>query len=369
MKNSLQMNLDSFLLSKNKRKQFFYIDWNDQNPMAKWVLNKPKDLSFRATVRWTYIGDIIICCKNRETINDIESPINEYLSKINSKLFDEKRQLLSFIKSHLQKCIRRQKKIEALISAKELLILDKNEFMRRICIIMFEDVKLKLYFVNFVWLMVACSKGYALEEYHLDYIFKYVYDMTSENGFDSYDPDDERITKNGISRFIDNVTNSKNIPEDKKDILYCIGLRMSYGGMGGDLDMLCYYAQQYFLFFEKEENSIKSYDNELCKDINARYVFGLKFEKIDDFIYQGVDFHCFPGIIKDIKEETGYKYSDEQIKACIWEYNSKINTRKDNTVDEKIMPKIKSIWEDIKDILIKHQKIILEMMLNKLKEE
>ena len=110
MKNSLQMNLDSFLISKNKRKQFFYIDWNEQNTMAKWVLNKTKDLSFRATVRWTYIGDIIICCKNRETINDIESPINEYLSKINSKLFDEKRQLLSFIKSHLQKCIRRQKK-------------------------------------------------------------------------------------------------------------------------------------------------------------------------------------------------------------------------------------------------------------------
>ena len=64
---------------------------------------------------------------------------------------------------------------------------------------MFEDIKLKLYFVNFVWLMVACSKGYTLEEYHLDYIFKYIYDMNSENGFDSYDPDDERITKNGIS--------------------------------------------------------------------------------------------------------------------------------------------------------------------------
>jgi hypothetical protein len=120
---------------------------------------------------------------------------------------------------------------------------------------------------------------------------------------------------------------------------------------------------------KKKKNNIKNYDNELCKDITARYVFGLKFEKIDDFIYQGVDFHCFPGIIKDIKEETGYKYSDEQIKACIWEYNSKINTRKDNTVDENIMPKIKSIWEDIKDILIKHQKIILEMMLNKLKEK
>ena len=63
MKNSLQMNLDSFLITNNKRKQYFYIDWNDSNPRATWVLKKPNDLSFSATVKWYHIGDIIICCK------------------------------------------------------------------------------------------------------------------------------------------------------------------------------------------------------------------------------------------------------------------------------------------------------------------
>lgn len=370
MKNSLQMNLDSFFKTKNPRKQIFYIDWNDSNPKAKWVLKKPKDTTFSSTVKWHHIGDIVICSKDKEdTIKKEEDALfDKYLEKINSKLFDEKRQLLSFMKSHLQKSIRRQKIKEALLSAKELLILDKNEFLRRICIIMFEDVKLKVYFVNFVWLMVACSKGYNLEEYHLDYIFKYIYDMTKEEEYDKYKYEDERILKTSVDKFIDSVNFNKTISEDKKDILYCIGLRISYGGMGGDVDMLCYYAQQYFDYFKKEENNIKDLDNDSCKDIDAKYVLQLNFEKIEDFLYQGVDFHCFPGIIKDIKEDTGYKYSDEQIKTCIWEYNSKINSRKNNNVDEKEFPKISSIWEDISKPLLKHQLIILEMMLNKLKE-
>ena len=363
------MNLDSFLITNNKRKQFFYIDWSVLNPRASWLVKKPKDVSFSSIIKWQNLGDIIICCKNNESINDeTDSIMIQNLEKVNSKLFDEKRQLLSFMKSHLQKCIRRQKGIEAVKSAKELLFLDKNEFLRRICIIMFEDVKLKLYFVNLVWLMVACSKGYKLEEYHLNYIFKYVYDMTMEKDFDKYNYEDERIEKNGVDKFIDNVNVNKKISDDKKDILYCIGLRISYGGIGGDMDMLCYYAKQYYYYFEKKENNIKNYDNELCKDINTKYIFGLNFEKIDDFVYQGVDFHCFPGIIKDIKEETGYKYSDEQIKGCIWEYNSKINTRKDNTIDESYIPKIKNIWEDINKSLHKHQLIILEIMLKKMKE-
>ena len=361
------MNLDSFFITDNKRKQIFYIDWNKSNPRAEWLLKKPKDITFSTTVKWHNIGDIIICSKDKEQIkDDSDSPFQKYIQKINSKLFDEKRQLLSFIKSHLQKSIRRQKVIEALKSVKELLFLDKNEFLRRICIIMFEDVKLKIYFINFVWLMVACSKGYILEEYHLDFIFKYIYDMTMEKEFDTYNEEDERIFKTALPKFIDSVNINKKISDDKKDILYCIGLRISYGGMGGDIDMLCYYAKQYFNFFEKKENNIKDYDKDLCKDINAKYVFGLNFDKIEDFVYQGVDFHCFPCIIKDIKEDTGYKYSDEQIKKCIWEFNSKINSRKDNTIDDNNLQKI--IWEDINKPLLKHQLIILGMMLNKIKE-
>ena len=214
--------------------------------------------------------------------------------------------------------------------------------------------------------MVACSKGYILQEYHLDFIFKYIYDLCLENEYDEYDSQEDSIEKTAVDKFIDKINLSKKISDENKDILYCIGLRITYGGMGGDMDMLCYYAIKYLNFFEKG-GGVKNIDLNLCKNINTDFVFGINFEKIEDFVYQGVDFHCFPGIMKDIKEETDYKYSDEQLKKCIWEFNSKINTRKNNDVDEGEIANIKDIWEDIKNILIKHQKIILQMMFNKIK--
>ena len=364
-KTTLQMNLDCFFKTSNQRKQIFYIDWTSENPLGTWLLKKPKDISFSSMVKWTHIGDIIICSKEREYSENSENKEKLYI--INSRSFEENLQLLSFMKSHLQKSIRRQKYNEALKSAKIMLYLDKNVFLRRICIIMFEDVKLKKYFINLVWLMIACSKGYILQEYHLDFIFKYIYDLCIENEFDEYDTESDSILKTSVDKYIDKINSNKNISDENRDILYCIALRISYGGMGGDVDMLCYYAMKYFHFFEKKGNDIKNINLNLCKNINADIVFKMNFEKIEDFIYQGVDFHCFPGIIKDIKDETNYKYSDEQLKKCIWEFSSKINSRKNNDIDENELSNIKKIWEDIKNILLKHQKIIIGMMLNKIK--
>ena len=367
-KKSLQLNLDTFLLTNNKRKQVFYIDWDAPRPRATWLISKPKEISFSSTVKWSKIGDIIVCCKNKASIKEDEnSLVSKNLEKINSSLFDEQKQLLSFIKSHLQKSIRRQKVREALLSSKELLILEKNEFLRRICIIMFEDVKLKSYFVNFVWLMVACSKGYVLEEYHIDSIFKYVYDMAVENECEQFGEEETKNEKIQLDKFIDRVNMNKNISEEKKDILYCIGLRISYGGMNWDMEMLWNYANKYYHFFEKEENDVKELDPDSCKDINAKYVFGMNFEKVEDFVYQGADFHCFPVILKSIKEKTNNKYSEEQLKSCIWEFSSKINTRKNNDVEEN-SENLKGIWDDIKQPLMQSQKIMVKMMLNKLKE-
>lgn len=364
MKKKAQLNLDSFFKTNNARKQYFYIDWNSNNPRPVWLIKKPKNTSFSEVVNWYHIGDIIVCCHNRVNTIETEPQIKKSLSQINSKLFDENRQLLSFMKSHLQKCIRRQKSIEAIKSAKELLLIDKNELLRRICIIMFEDLHLKSYFSSLVWLMCACSKGYILEEYHLDYIFKCIYDMALDNQYEEYDAANT-YDKLYVDKFIDEVNVNKKLTDEQKDMLYCIILRISYGGMGFDLDMLAFFARNYYKYFENNEKVLMGFDENLCKDINAKYVLGLKFEKIDDFLCQGVDFHCFPGIVKDIQEATSFKYADEKIKVCIWEYNSKINTRKDNSVDLKNYPNLNEVWEDIKTPLLKCQCSILTKMLEK----
>ena len=66
MKKKAQMTLDLFLNLKCKRKQFFYIDWTEENPYAKWLYKKPKEANWSNIVKWNLIGDVIICCKEKE---------------------------------------------------------------------------------------------------------------------------------------------------------------------------------------------------------------------------------------------------------------------------------------------------------------
>ena len=106
---------------------------------------------------------------------------------------------------------------------------------------------------------------------------------------------------------------------------------------------------------KKKDEIIKElkYQNELLQK---------KIEELttEDFILEGVDFHCFPSILDDIIKESRVNYTKQELKDTIWEYNSKINFRKDNTVLEK---KLEIIWSDIKCVLRKLQLTILEDMV------
>ena len=66
MKKKAQLNLDLFLNLKSKKKQFFYIDWNEENPYAKWLYKKPKEANWSNVVKWNKVGDVIICCREIE---------------------------------------------------------------------------------------------------------------------------------------------------------------------------------------------------------------------------------------------------------------------------------------------------------------
>ena len=85
---------------------------------------------------------------------------------------------------------------------------------------------------------------------------------------------------------------------------------------------------------------------------------------VDDFIIEGADFHCFPMILDEIINETHSKYTKEELKSCIWEYSSKINSRTDNSVLDK---KLEIIWSDIKSILRKLQFNIISDMITQFK--
>jgi hypothetical protein len=51
-------------------------------------------------------------------------------------------------------------------------------------------------------------------------------------------------------------------------------------------------------------------------------------------IIASADFHCFPQILKTVHKKYP-SYSLEDIKKCIWECSSKLNTREQHVTEEK----------------------------------
>ncbi len=367
MKKKAQLNLDLFLNLKSKKKQFFYIDWNEENPYAKWLYKKPKEANWSNVVKWNKVGDVIICCRESEKM-EIDSSLNKkIIEQINSNFIESETKIISFLKSHLQKSIRRQKQIQSIESAFILLKLNKNEILRRLSIIMFEDTKMKKYFLNLFWLIVSVSKDYILKEFQIDLILKYVSDLSLYDKYDKIEISKSENEEFNPVKFIEKIELSNKLSDLQKDILYCITFRISYGGMLFDKNMLIDYAYIWFDRFENKKNDlIDDLDIEKNKDINIKFALDNKFKTINDFVYQSVDFHCFPYLIKNIYDECNNEYSEEQIKKCIWEYNSKINTRKDNSVDLKENPNLNIIWNNIEKKLTYQQEHILINLIDKI---
>ena len=68
-----------------------------------------------------------------------------------------------YLLSHIQKSVRRMDDIKSVQSAKHLIDLDCTSFLRRLPIIMLEDVTLHESISIIVWLMIANSKKYPLK--------------------------------------------------------------------------------------------------------------------------------------------------------------------------------------------------------------
>jgi hypothetical protein len=364
MKNKkAQLTLDSFLNIKNKRRQFFYLDFNttDSIPLPIWCHSKPKVITWSKVVKWKEMGDIIVCANNPYIKTD---NTNDMITKINSDKEEYNNKLISFLKSHLQKSIRRQQTKSAIHSALKLIIINKEEFVRRLSIIVFEDVELKEYYPTLIWLISAFSKGFYMNDKILELLLSFVIDICNHN---HYDDISDYINENDnfdMKKIYDSIETSS-IEEKNKNMLYSILFRVSYGGMFCDIEMLKGYTDVWYQRFQKGLKASKisipeNYLN-LCD-----YNYLLKNPLTEnEYVKEGIDFHCFPFILNELLKITDDKYSKEDIQLCIWEYNSKINTRKDNTVNNE---KLELIWNDIKTTLHNQQAHILSDMILHLNE-
>ena len=129
---------------------FFYLQWIDRRPTKIELLkDKPDDVNYETTFRIKKEKYVLCGNINPSFVTYYPPPKLQYSKN-------------QYLLSHLQKCVRRMDDIKAVQTSKHLIDLDCNSFLRRLPIIMLEDVTLHESFPIIVWLMIAYSKDFKI---------------------------------------------------------------------------------------------------------------------------------------------------------------------------------------------------------------
>jgi len=265
---------------------FFYLKWEDKRPSVIQIVNeKPEKINFQNTFKIKSV-EHTIC-------GFINPNFKEYLIP---KLPYRK---TNYLLSHLQKSVRRMDDMKSIKTAKHLIDLDYNSFIRRLPIIMLEDVNIHSCLPIIVWLMIANTKGFKLKVNIVKWLLGVIYHLS--NCPEKIEYSNEDIGEIEI--------------ENEDIILQTLRFRKAYGGMKGDLNMV-----EYFIHNIQNEN-IKINDNKIP-------IVGIDFDNLhkNEWIIEANDFHCNRYITEHIFKKFP-QYEKDYIKKLIWEFSSSINKR------------------------------------------
>jgi hypothetical protein len=352
--------------SKIELKRYFYLNWSDKySPVenAYWTDTKPEKINYIDQVKCDYIkkGYYFNICGNFSGNDEREF----YLSK--EKVYKN----TAYMKSLLQKSIRKMNGELAVQSTYHLFKLGLNDLMRRLPIIMLEDARLHESFTTLIWLMVATGQNsnfeinkFQMKQYIYEWLLGTVYMIAMNPDIDlDYDYDSE-LEDNGMDNCKqtkeDNQTKDKKLPvyeilntynnldRNELSLLYCIHIRIAYGGMKCDLDMLNRYSDIWKLRFESKE--IKNYYSKIEVSPICIYIKELELSEWD---ISAIDYHCSPKLIELINKKYD-EFDENEIKKVIWYHSSSTNKRKSS---EEYNSKL---WLKIKNYVERTQKYLLE---------
>lgn len=305
------MNLDRFITIRNKVPTHFYADWLATNITTKWVIDVPESLTYRATVAWKEYGQMITVC----TVDDPPESVYTLPTETSYNKYD-----VPMLKSLLQKCIRQNVTEQALQTAWHFMRIDLQSFIRRLCVIMIEDVILHESFSSLMWLVSATSKGYQVTEKQVKWLLGVVKYLSNEK---EYEPPIHQMRTPQTDRQLIRKLTSDGSPSDKTQVLLSMMFRISYGGMNCDIDM---FRNSLYNWLSSKE-PIKSDMIELI-DPNT-----LKPLIRSQILLNCADFHCFPRMITELNVVFP-QYTPRELKECIWECNSQTNYRKVQIIKE-----------------------------------
>ena len=321
-------------------RKYFYLKWTNKfipEYEATWLNERPKQINFIHHVNCNYIKKgfyFYICGYFTDYEND------EYTIYKESKYKN-----IHFLKSHLQKNIRKQDSDRSISTSLHLMKLDLNEFLRRMIIIHIEDTFLHSSLNTMIWLMIAVSsKKFKMKKYIYEWLLGFVYITCNTKKIDNYNKNiNSSQFKNNYEEL--NSYEKLNINDNKISILYSLNIRIAYGGMDSDIIMIkkCIKLWKYrFLNDKINMNNMK------IRPINI-YVRELPIENWD---YSAIDFHTNKNFIDFITKK--FNYNEEELKKIIWYNSSGINYRKNNKNYRN------DVWDEIKEYVNKTQKYLLE---------
>ena len=265
-----QRTLDKWVLNSNKfiENKYFYIKWLNKIPKIIEVYDEFKPLKSIVfnTVKINGLNNIVFCGEIKSSEDILKLPI-----KTNDKL-------LAILKSNMQKCIRRQETDLAIQTCIHMWNISPIEDLRRLPIIMLEDVCFMDSFTVLIWMLGAYGK-WKPTIIHLNWILGVIKKMCIYP---------KKLT-------INNISINKNIPiyveneiqknhekyYDYKKHLYSLIIRVSYGGMKCDMQMILSFLWSYF-----QNKDLINYVK--IKPIKIKFYELVK----SDILLESIDFHC-----------------------------------------------------------------------------
>lgn len=307
---------------------YFYLEWQDKKPKAHATFHaeKPKKMNFKHTFHWNGVqkGFEMTLCGYFDYLLDVDPSDTSPLCKLEK---EKKYKNSGFLKSLLQKSIRKGDPNLTVQSAYHLMHLDFDDFIRRLPIIMIEDTSAHVSFSTLIWLMIAASSvsGFKFDRTVYEYILGVAFVCCSTPVYHALPPaaaKGEDALQQPLSR---KLIKYNALKEPYKSLCYALQLRRAYGGMVCDMEMLDKYAEEWCRIADISAETAKWLQKTPVRPIQLASVPALMLSEWD---LSAIDFHCAPQMIDYIVAEfPEFEGKGELVKKLIWHYSSKINKR------------------------------------------
>lgn len=413
---------------------FFKLCWpSDAIPTATFLHAQTSDSSNYTILEqfnWAASGEnskLMLCvdkhCVRTSTDIDLEFqvPLTKYqiLERQLSIVFPtcSKYSNLALLKSHLQKCIRRRKSYQAVLSAWHILCLkpakdvkllhqtldNLNQLLRRLAVIMIEDVMMHSHYTILVWLMVYCSRLQSCKQYGAIlttqtwkeigfWLLSLVYWMAECPYRDPISS--EKFLAERQSQIPEMIKNEQVLDAsicqslNQKDLLFSLLIRKSYGGMQCDVDMLQTCAAVWYNRFvgrSKEVLAIEKSPPILPQTSEFRGFYRhflssgnlsgeLPVMQLSEWVLNSVDYHVshiatqvldrLDGSVLNHLGSTQEEQLDS-LKDLIWNDSSGVTAKQPVNYNMKVLAsdttKVSKLWKQIEPLFLKQAWQILRL--------